>query len=157
MPVEECGNVLITMANIAMLEGNADFAEQYMPILKQWVTYLTEFGEDPGNQLCTDDFTGLLEHNCNLSVKAIMGIVGYSQLLRFLDRNEEATRYMQTARRMANSWVDRAANGDGSYRLAFDQPDTFSLKYNIIWDKLWNTQLFPRKYFFRNFAATNPV
>lgn len=35
---------------------------------------------------------------------------------------------------MARSWVSRAAKGDGSFRLAFDQPDTFSLKYNIVWE-----------------------
>jgi hypothetical protein len=44
---------------------------------------------------------------------------------------------------MAKSWCDRASNGDGSYRLAFDRPGTYSMKYNAVWDKLFGTQIFP--------------
>lgn len=143
MPVEECGNMLILMANIALLDGNMDFAAQYMPILEQWVKYLVDFGADPENQLCTDDFAGHLAHNCNLSLKAIMGIRGYAFLLEMNGDMENAEKYEKTAKEMAESWTERAYNGDGSFRLAFDKPDTFSMKYNIVWDKIWGTKLFP--------------
>ena len=142
MPVEECGNMIILMANIAMLDGNMDFAAQYMPILEQWVNYLVEFGADPENQLCTDDFAGHLAHNCNLSLKAIMGIQGYSIMLKMQGDNDGAEKFAAIAKDMADSWSERAYNGDGSFRLAFDKPDTFSMKYNIIWDKIWGTKLF---------------
>lgn len=142
MPVEECGNMLIMMANIARMEGNADFAKPYMELLEGWVKYLERYGEDPENQLCTDDFAGHLAHNCNLSLKAILGIVGYSTLLEMLGRQKEAQAYRELAGNMADHWVKRAANEDGSFRLAFDKPDTFSMKYNIVWDKLWGTGLF---------------
>ena len=142
MPVEECGNMLILMANIAMLDGNMDFANQYMPILEQWVKYLEEFGADPENQLCTDDFAGHLAHNCNLSLKATMGIPGYSILLKMQGDADGAEKYAKIAKDMADSWSERAYNGDGSFRLAFDKPGTFSMKYNIVWDKIWGTKLF---------------
>lgn len=142
MPVEECGNMLILMANIAMLDGNMDFVTPYMPILEQWVKYLVEFGADPENQLCTDDFAGHLAHNCNLSLKAIMGIQGYSIMLGMQGDKENAEKYAKIAKDMADSWSERAYNGDGSFRLAFDKPDTFSMKYNIVWDKIWGTKLF---------------
>ena len=32
---------------------------------------------------------------------------------------------------------------DVHYRLAFDRPDTWSQKYNMIWDQLWGTGIFP--------------
>lgn len=35
-------------------------------------------------------------------------------------------------------------NGDGSFRLAFNQPGTFSMKYNMVWDKVLGLNLFPR-------------
>lgn len=63
MPVEECGNMIITEANIALREGNADFAREHIDILRQWVKYLIVYGDDPENQLCTDDFAGHVYYN----------------------------------------------------------------------------------------------
>ena len=153
MPVEECGNMLVLMANIAMIDGNTSFAEPYLSVLEQWVKYLMQYGEDPEEQLCTDDFAGHMAHNCNLSLKAIMGIAGYAILLQMNGDDEGYERYMAVARKLADSWVRRAANEDGSFRLAFDQPNTFSMKYNVIWDKLWGTQLFPPCVFYSEFAS----
>ena len=142
MPVEECGNMLIMEAAVAVATGNADFAASHMDVLEGWVRYLTENGRDPENQLCTDDFAGHLAHNCNLSLKAIMGIVGFSLLLGMQGDREGEAHYVALAREMADHFKKYAANGDGSFRLAYDRPDTFSMKYNMVWDKLWGTGIF---------------
>lgn len=145
MPVEECGNMLIMEANTAIADGNADFAASHIDTLIGWCDYLIRFGDDPENQLCTDDFAGHLAHNCNLSLKAVVGIEGMSVIMNMLGREKEAKKYHLKAVRMAKSWCERAANEDGSYRLAFDQPGTYSMKYNMVWDKIWGTSLFPQK------------
>lgn len=62
---------------------------------------------------------------------------------RMLGDNEAAERYLIAARRMAAEWVERAPNGDGSYRLAFDRPGNFSMKYNMVWNRLFCLNLFP--------------
>ena len=141
MPVEECGNMLVMTAAVCKQDGNADFAAPYWNILKTWKNYLIEFGADPGDQLCTDDFAGHLEHNTNLSVKAIMGIEAYAMLAEMLGEQEEADKHFAMAKEMAADWEVRANAGD-HYTLAFGKPETWSLKYNLVWDKVWGTNLF---------------
>ncbi len=153
MPVEECGNMIIMLANISLCDGNTDFFEPYKEVVAQWVKYLLEYGMDPENQLCTDDFAGHLAHNCNLSLKAIMGIAGYSVILKMKGEAEEAERYMDEARKMADNWVEKAANTDGSFRLAFDWEDSYSMKYNMIWDKIWGTGLFAPCVYYSEFCS----
>ena len=142
MPVEECGNMLVMVATTAIAENDPSFASAHWDTIAGWVKYLIEYGEDPANQLCTDDFAGHLAHNCNLSIKAIMGVACFGILNRMLGHEDEAVKYIDKAREMAASWASRAANGDGSYRLAFDRPGTFSMKYNAVWDKLFGTKIF---------------
>lgn len=142
MPVEECGNMLILMAALSIVENNIDFALEHWPLLEKWADYLLKTGMDPENQLCTDDFAGHLAHNCNLSLKAIMGIVGYSIMCQMKGDQAIAKSYKTKAKRMADQWLIDAANDDGSFRLAFDQEGSFSMKYNLVWDKIWGTNIF---------------
>lgn len=145
MPVEECGNMLIMAAAVAHAENSGAFAALHREDLDKWAAYLLHNGLDPENQLCTDDFAGHLAHNCNLSIKAIMGLAGYSYLCTLWGDMDTAATYTQAARDMAAAWAEKAANGDGSFRLAFDRPGTFSMKYNAVWDKIWKTGLFPQE------------
>lgn len=147
MPVEECGNLLILLDAICRAENDYAFAKENVDLLGQWSKYLEEYGEDPENQLCTDDFAGHMPHNVNLAIKAVMGLAGYADILRKLGREDDAEHIFATATQYAKSICSRAKNEDGSYRLAFDRPDTFSLKYNAVWDKLWSTHLFDTDFY----------
>jgi hypothetical protein len=142
MPVEESGNLLILMAAIARVEGNADFAGRYWPQLQQWAEYLKEEGFDPDNQLCTDDFAGHLAHNVNLSAKAICGLGAFAQLCEMRGDAEQAAEYRRIAKEFADRWIAEADDGD-HFRLAFDKPGTWSQKYNLVWDRLLGLNLFP--------------
>ena len=144
MPVEECGNMLIMTAAVCMLDRNAEFAKPYIPTLEKWVQYLITYGADPGEQLCTDDFAGHLAHNTNLSAKAIMGIEAYSLLLAQLGDGAGREKYHAIAKEMAMDWEKRAFAGD-HYMLAFGSPDSWSMKYNLVWDKIFGSQLFSQE------------
>lgn len=142
MPVEESGNMLLLTAAIAIREGNADYAQAHWNTLTTWANYLVNKGLDPEDQLCTDNFTGRITHNTNLSIKAILGVAAYGKLAEMLGQKEVANKYTTVAKEMARRWVLMANAGD-HYRLAFDQPNSWSQKYNLIWDKLLGLGIFP--------------
>ncbi len=142
MPVEETGNLLILLAAVAEMEGNADFAGLYWSRLEQWADYLKAKGFDPENQLCTDDFAGHLAHNVNLSAKAICGLGAFAKLCEMRGEKAKADEYFTLAREFAQRWVKEADDGE-KFRLAFDRPGSWSQKYNLMWDRLLGLNLFP--------------
>lgn len=142
MPVEETGNLMILMGAIAQMEGNTGFADRYWPQLEKWAEYLKAKGFDPENQLCTDDFAGHLAHNVNLSVKAICGLGSFGKLCRMKGDAARADEYFTLARQFAQRWVKEADDGT-HFRLAFDRPNSWSQKYNLVWDRILGLNLFP--------------
>lgn len=143
MPVEECGNMLVCVAAAAIAENDVSFAKENWSSLEKWCGYLVKNGLDPDNQLCTDDFAGHLAHNCNLALKAIMGIASFAILNKMDGNVSEYDKYMAIAKDMGKKWIETADDDESIFRLAFDQPGTYSMKYNAVWDKLFGTGIFP--------------
>lgn len=141
MPVEEAGNMVVQTAATCFYAHDYAYARKHWESLTKWTDYLVENGLDPDNQLCTDDFAGHFPHNANLSIKAIMAVACYGQMAERMGMSDVAERYISKAREMAAEWMKMADAGDHT-RLTFDQPETWSLKYNMVWDKLLGLGIF---------------
>ena len=142
MPVEETGNMLLMMGAVAIAEGNADFAKRHWPVLEHWAEYLKNKGMDPEEQLCTDDFSGHLAHNVNLSAKSTLALAAFASLCEQTGKTELGKTYRTIAQKNADQWIKSAADGD-HYRLAFDRPGTWSQKYNLVWNRTLGLNIFP--------------
>lgn len=143
LPIEEAGNMLILTAAVTALEGDGSYARKHWEILSKWNDYLIMNGIDTGEQPSTDNFTAVVPHNTNLSIKVIMGVASYAYIARMLNENEISEEYFNKARDMVTEW-ERLSNAGDHYRIAFDQADsTWGQKYNLIWDKILNLSVFP--------------
>ncbi len=146
MPVEETGNMLLMVDAVARAtvngKPNTTLAEQYWPKLSEWASFLKIHGLDPENQLTTDDFAGHVTHNANLALKAIDALEAYADLAHLLGKEAVSREYSNTAHVYAAKWMEMDKEGD-HYKLAYDSPNTWSQKYNLVWDQLLGYNLFP--------------
>jgi hypothetical protein len=63
-----------------------------------------------------------------------------------LGNSDKAAFYHTEAEKMAENWMNTAVNEDGTTRLAFDRPASYSMKYNMVWDRAWNSGLFAQEF-----------
>ncbi|MBQ3223514.1 MAG: DUF4965 domain-containing protein [Clostridia bacterium] len=145
MPVEECGNMLVMMYAAVHYGASDELIQQYGDLMEKWVRYLEEFGEDPGEQLCTDDFAGHLARNVNLSAKAVVGIACYARILELLGEGEESAQWAGKAKKLAASWLERARTEEAT-ALTFDGQG-WSMKYNLVWDLVFDLGLLPKEFY----------
>lgn len=139
MPVEECGNALIVM-DLLLRHGETAFVDAHYGLLKGWAEYLCEKGVVPENQLCTDDFAGMLDKNVNLAIKSAVALAAFAHISESLQK--DGSRYLTTAHDYAASIL--ATRRDGILPLTFDNRlSSYSLKYNLYFDKLLGFGLFP--------------
>ena len=146
MPLEESGNMLLMLAAIAQRQdGDVAWLVPYQKVLEEWAQFINSTLPDPGEQLCTDDFEGPSPHNANLAVKGVVAMNAYAILLRYFGRFEEADTYDTLASQYAEDWKVYALDPQGSpkhYKQRYDQNDTWSDKYNLIFQYMLGTSAF---------------
>jgi hypothetical protein len=147
MPVEETANMLLMagayLSKIPSVQ-RGPYVTAHYKIFTQWADYLVENALDPGNQNQTDDFTGFIAHSVNLALKGILAIGAMGQLAGYAGNTADATSYTATAKSYIGQWASKATDSSGKHlKLAYDQDDTWSLKYNGYPDRLLGLGLIP--------------
>lgn len=144
MPVEECGNMLIMTAAYYRETKDLQFVKENADLLAGWAEYLVKTGIVLETQLCTDDFAGHSEKNVNLAIKGIIGIAAWGKLLNELQPGE-GDAFLKTAAEYAKELEILSSVGDHA-TLKIDDRKSWSMKYNLVWDVLFETNLFSKEY-----------
>jgi hypothetical protein len=108
MPLEECGNMIITTLAYYQRSNDLEYLKQHYTILKQWVGYLVDEALIPANQLSTDDFQGPLANQTNLALKGIIGIEAMSVIAQKTGNTADAISYHNTATDYIAKWQNFA-------------------------------------------------
>jgi len=147
MPVEESGNMLIMLAGLYEKQKNLSYLKRYWPMLDTWADYIVASLPDPNKQLCTDDFEGPSPHNTNLAAKGIVALEAYAGLVeaRGGDR-AKVQRYLMHAANFTHWWMSHAKDEE-HFRIQFDLAGTWSLKYNLLYQKSLRLSSFPQSVF----------
>ncbi len=153
MPVEESANMLIMTYACYFKDGDISIFIENKDLFDKWVNYLVKYGLKPENQLCTDDFSGHLKNNINLSIKAIVGIGCYANLLKAINDNDGYKKYIE----LANSYSKEIMEFSKNFKhlpITWDSnDDTFSLKYNFAFDKILGLNLFSQELYEKEVLA----
>lgn len=151
MPLEECGNMLIVSALLLLSKSDKTIVTSNLDLLEKWCNYLINAGIVPANQLCTDDFDGHIDKNVNLSIKAITGIKAFALICNALGEPQRGKTADETAHRYAKELTDKFKTRK-CLPLSFDgENGSYSLKYNLAIDKVFNFGLFEPAFFEREF------
>lgn len=142
MPVEESANVLILLEACRRADGDLSLVRKYFGLLSGWAEYLTAYGLRPFEQLCTDDFAGHLGNNLNLSIKATVALACFASLCCAMGDAEMGRAYRVKAEAFAAEICAQAEDRE-QLPLVWDG-DGYSLKYNLMFDKILGLGLFPQ-------------
>lgn len=145
MPVEECANMLVMFLACYRYDNDIKFFADNIDLAEKWVEYLVKYGLKPENQLCTDDFAGHLKNNVNLAVKATVGIAAYAELAGRIGKADVQKKYRAVAEQYAAE-IEKFGSAFKHIPITWDSDDgTFSLKYNIAFDKIFKLGLFKQE------------
>jgi len=146
MPVEESGNmILMILAAVQRTNSYSWLFPKYGPLLRGWAEYLVDSLPSPGSQLCTDDFLGPIYNDANLAAKGIVALSAYAELMKISGNSGEYNKYSTLATKFVADWKRLAvtnAQNQMHYKLSYNQTDSWSLKYNIAYEKFLNLRVF---------------
>lgn len=145
MPVEESANMLIMSYAYTVFSKNTSFIFDNIDLLSRWAEYLYAQGVELEHQLCTDDFAGASSKNVNLAIKSCIALRCYAEISKILEIN---TTYDYKNKALKNAKKLCELSGKNGYlNFAVDDDNTWSLKYNLVWDLVFNFELFDESIF----------
>lgn len=145
MPVEESANMLIMSYAYTLFSKSTSFIAENIDLLGRWAKYLLEQGVELEHQLCTDDFAGASSKNVNLAIKSCIALRCYHEICNNLGI-KTTTNYKNKSIENAKKLCELSGK-NGYLNFSIDDDNTWSLKYNLVWDLVFKFGLFDKSVF----------
>ena len=144
MPVEESGNMLLLLAALAQVEGNADFAGRYWPQCDAaGPTTWRRRASTPRTSSAPTTSPATWPTTSTSRSRPSRPSAAYGQLCEMRGDDEDAATVPQAgAGRWPRSGSRRPTTATTSASPSTG-PDTWSQKYNLVWDRILGLDLFP--------------
>ncbi|KJE88928.1 hypothetical protein CAOG_00497 [Capsaspora owczarzaki ATCC 30864] len=142
MPVEHTANMLIMITAAAQRGAPLTYLQPYWPLLTTWANYLVASLPFPTSQLFVDSYGTASANNVNLAMKGAIGVGAYSLLLSLTGNTTAAAQYMNSATSFASQILAQSFSTDHYLREKGAASTTWSLKYNLLFDRVLKLGLF---------------
>ncbi|KJE89729.1 hypothetical protein CAOG_08481 [Capsaspora owczarzaki ATCC 30864] len=142
MPVEHTANMLIMITAAAQRGAPLTYLQPYWPLLTTWANYLVASLPFPTSQLFVDSYGTASANNVNLAMKGAIGVGAYSLLLSLTGNTTAAAQYMNSATSFASQILAQSLSTDHYLREKGAASTTWSLKYNLLFDRVLKLGLF---------------
>lgn len=151
MPVEESANMIILSYGLYHYSKKFDYVKKNYKFLKKWATYLLKNGLIPTNQLCTDDFSGRLDKNVNLSIKSTIALRCFYEIAKKMNDKKAAKDFKEGYKDFV-AHIEMISKELGYLPLTYQDGDNrYSLKYNLAFDTAFKFHLFSKELYQREF------
>lgn len=149
LPLEVASDMFLMIAAVAQRQNNnVAYLKPYEPMMHMWADFIVSQLPLPPKQKCTDDFEGASPNNTNLAMKGAIALEAYALLLDMLGQKASAQVYRMESKATAEFWLQHAPEGSGPtrhYRREFQLNNSYSIKYNFIFQMILNVTVFPRR------------
>lgn len=122
------------------------YLKPFTSLIHGWAEFVVSQLPLPPLQRCTDDFEGPTANNTNLALKGIISLEAYGILISMMDEESRVKDLHVLIEQFSNIWIKDARTLSGllqHYDREYQLPDTYSIKYNLIYQTILNVTVFP--------------
>ncbi len=144
MPLEETGNMFLMIAKYLQVTNGTDlWFRPFYPMMKQWAYWLVETQLPvPPFQLCTDDFTGPMVGNANLAAKGVVALQAFAVICEAME-DDGCFEFELIGQEFAQEYLSMTLTDYPARHTTLtmnSSAETWSTKYNLLWQKLLGFQ-----------------
>ncbi len=141
-PIDQCASMLILTAALCRAEGYDQYAKDHWPMLKKWAETLQQniVAMEDRKETNVKTINERVPWSTATSLKAIIALKAFCNMAQRVDDEKTCEKLKPLITMLIDIWKGTAIEQDHT-RMMFAKRQSWSLKEDMIWDKLLNINL----------------